>query len=163
IEPSNHPSLSLLILQVFASLYDETYLSSATRVNSTPNMRASTIFTAAASLFLGAEANPMRRNDPHSLNFRIWSERGCGADGLNSGNLGVWTITQSTSNQCQPTFNSDEVKGIFLNAVEDRCEMFAYTGANCEGTGHPVSLKECVEPPAPAATWTSFYVKCAEV
>lgn len=85
-------------------------------------MRASAILIAAASLLLCAEANPMRRNDPHSLNFRIWSERGCGANGQNSGNLGVWTITQSTSNQCQPTFNSPEVQGIFLNAVEDRCE-----------------------------------------
>ncbi|KAF9875305.1 hypothetical protein CkaCkLH20_07125 [Colletotrichum karsti] len=123
-------------------------------------MRASTMFVAAAALIIGAEANPMRRDDPHRTDFRIWSEKGCGLNGNNTGNLGVWTITQSQTNQCQPSFNAPVVQGIYLNNLDATvdCKFFAYTEENCSGTPLAVTPKQCADPGD--ANFVSFQVDC---
>ncbi|KAF4839147.1 hypothetical protein CGCTS75_v000634 [Colletotrichum tropicale] len=126
-------------------------------------MRFSTLFSI-ASLSLAAQASPMRRDDPHRADFRIWSETGCGQNGSNEGNLGVWTTNESQTNQCQPTFNAQVVKGIFLNDIQTddqtTCTMYAYTEENCGGVAQVVSVKECANVPDGDASFVSFNVEC---
>ncbi|KAL0932387.1 uncharacterized protein CTRU02_213340 [Colletotrichum truncatum] len=130
-------------------------------------MRVSVIFTSAIIL-VTANANPMRRDDPHILNFRIWSEKSCGANGQNTGNLGVWTINKSQTGQCQPTFNAPQtspVRGIVLDGkyLAPGCHLTAYTIEGCEGTGQEVLPQACSAPPTSESSWLSFSVQCDTV
>ncbi|TQN65756.1 hypothetical protein CSHISOI_09654 [Colletotrichum shisoi] len=123
-----------------------------------------TIFAGAAALLLGTEASAVPRQaiaDPHITNFRIWSAEGCAQEG----NLGVWTITKSQTNVCQPTFNApgDDVKSIRLNSLVDGCEVFVYPTPGCEGAAQKVNVQTCegINVEDGAQKLLSFKVVCA--
>ncbi|KAJ0158291.1 hypothetical protein CTA2_11919 [Colletotrichum tanaceti] len=95
-------------------------------------MFPTTVLAGAVALLLGtvaeAAVTPAPSNVPVLLqaasdrqisDFRIWSEVGCGE----TGNLGVWTMTQMQANVCYSGLSplNNNVKFIRANSVADGC------------------------------------------
>ncbi|OAA67929.1 hypothetical protein SPI_00124 [Niveomyces insectorum RCEF 264] len=86
------------------------------------------------------------RNDPHEADFRTFGAPGCSAE-----NQGIYTLTLSNTDQCQPF--ADPIGSVLV--VDNLCTLTVYDDAACSQASKVLPTKACQD-----GTWKSYKLTC---